>query len=203
MNIIACFGRLFCSQITRLAAGLLITLVLSFPAFCGEIHDAAETGDLAKVKTLLNKLPKLVSSKDSSGYTPLHLAAYHCHKDIIELLLANGADVNVKAKNGDTPLHSAMENSYKDVVELLLTHGADTNAKEKDGWTPLHMAVFYDHLILLRAKLADYTGVVELLLTHGADANARANNGWTPLYMASRFGLMDVYELLRQHGGHE
>ena len=38
---------------------------------------------------------------------PLHSASEHGHLPIVGLLLAKGADVNVRTENGDTPLHLA------------------------------------------------------------------------------------------------
>jgi ankyrin repeat protein len=76
-----------------------------------EIHDAAESGDLAKVKALVKEHPDLVFSRDSDGATPLHLAADKGRRDVAELLLANKADVNARdTLLGFSPLHSAAVN---------------------------------------------------------------------------------------------
>src|ERR1035438_7582111 len=105
------------------------------------IHDAAANGDLGTVKALLKGNPGLV---DKSGMTPLHWAAARGHKDVAELLLANGADVNAKntgttgLNTGLTPLHYAAGSGHKDVAELLLANKADVNAKS-DRVTPLHL----------------------------------------------------------------
>jgi hypothetical protein len=58
MNIGILLSRIFNSQITRLAAVLLITSACCLPAFCGSIHDAAKAGDPAKVKALLKENPE-------------------------------------------------------------------------------------------------------------------------------------------------
>ena len=71
----------------KLVAVTLVALVWSSLAFCGEIHDAARNGDLAKVKALLKENPDLVSSKDDDGTTPLHQAAIGGHRDVAEFLL--------------------------------------------------------------------------------------------------------------------
>jgi ankyrin repeat protein len=81
------------ASLIRLTAVLLIVLGWSIPAFCGEIHDAAKSEDLAKGKALFRDNPELVASKDDSGFTPLHLAAAEGHKDMVELLLVNKAGV--------------------------------------------------------------------------------------------------------------
>lgn len=41
------------------------------------------------------------------GWTPLHLAAYFGHGDVVKFLLSRDADVNAINENGDTPLHKA------------------------------------------------------------------------------------------------
>ncbi|MHC5718709.1 MAG: ankyrin repeat domain-containing protein, partial [Nostoc sp.] len=65
--------------------------------------------------------------------TPLHLAAEKGHKDIVELLIAKGADVHSRNHERDTPLHLADD---LDVVELLIAKGADVNAKNNGDMTP-------------------------------------------------------------------
>jgi hypothetical protein len=59
--------RLCSSPIRRRAAVLLVALAWSSLAFCGEIHQAARNGDLAKVEALLKDNPDLVFAKDKGG----------------------------------------------------------------------------------------------------------------------------------------
>jgi ankyrin repeat protein len=130
------------------------------------IHDAARKGNFEKVAALLKDKPDLVFSKDEfQNYTPLHWAASQGHKNIVELLLANKAEVNAKDSAQWTPLHKAASHGHKDVVELLLAKGADVNAQAKNGYTPLYLASkFYDAL-----KKKD---VMELLCQHGGKIGA-------------------------------
>jgi len=69
----------------------------------------------------------------------LHRATWDGHKEVVELLIAKGADVNAKDKYGKIPLHRACE-CEKEIAELLLDKGADVNAKDNDGETPLDQA---------------------------------------------------------------
>src|SRR5262245_35770647 len=104
------------------AAGLvaLVALAWSSPAICGEIHNAAQQGDLAKVIELLEGNPDLVLSQDRFGFTPLHLAALKGHSNIVELLLARNADVNERGPGyNQTPLHVAADMGHQKIAELL------------------------------------------------------------------------------------
>ena len=70
----------------------------------------------------------------------LHYAAGEGRKEIAELLIAKGADVDAKDEEEWTPLHSAAYVGNKEIVELLIAKGADLNAKDDDGKTPLDRA---------------------------------------------------------------
>jgi ankyrin repeat protein len=210
MSIKSVVGRLFHSPIVHLAIVLLMALVCNIPAFCGDIFKAMDAEDLAKVKALLKKNPKLVlreykdKSKCNDGLTPLHFAAiFHYNKDMAELLLdSKAADVNIKGtKNFEdmTPLHFAAGHNNKDMVELLLSRGANVKAKDKNGHTPLHWAA---NMGCRSSILTFRKDVMELLLAHGAEVNAKAKDGETTSDIAARCGHQDVVEFLRKHGGH-
>ncbi len=177
----------FLAMNRKLVAVTLIALAWSSLVFGGEIHDAAKSGDLEKVKALLKANPDLVFSKDTNGCTPLHLTVQYVHKDMTEFLLTNKADVNAKDIYGWTPLHMAARfGGHKEMVELLLTNKADVNAKDKYfGRTPLHLAA-----------AEGYKDVVELLLANKADVNIRINDGETSLHFAAVHAHKDVAELL-------
>jgi len=104
----------------------------------GDIFNAAKRGDVERVTALLKDNLNLVSSKDSYGMTPLHLAA---NRDVAEVLLADNAEVDARDGHGRTPLNLELESGHYDVVELLLAKGADVNARDDNGRTPLHVAV--------------------------------------------------------------
>ncbi len=61
--------------------------------------------------------------KSKKGMTPLHNAAAMGSKEIAELLIASGADVNAKTLYGTTPL-DLVKKEHKDVADLLRSHGA-------------------------------------------------------------------------------
>lgn len=85
------------------------------------LHDAVRNGDLEKIKALLIENPDLVSSRDSGGATPLHVAASLGNLSIAELLLGNGADPNAPDNSGKTPLNVAEENGFTTLSGVLST----------------------------------------------------------------------------------
>ena len=136
------------------------------------IFDAVRVDDLERVRVLLKDKPDLVLSNDNDGWTLMHWAVWKDHKDIVELLLVQGADVNAKNRYGQTPLHFTADCGFpkiadREMVELLLTHGADVNAKSlKFGQTPLQWAVN-----------EGCTEIVKSLLAHGADIHIKTDTG--------------------------
>jgi len=57
-------------------------------------------------------------------------AALHGHLGIVELLIANNADINVKASNGRSALMWAISRGHKETVSLLIDKGADVCAPD-------------------------------------------------------------------------
>jgi len=155
------------------------------------IYEAAERGDLDKVKAFIEEGTD-VNVKSNNGSTPLYLAAYGGHMDVVELLIAKGADVNASNNWGWTPLHTAANQGNRDIVELLLAKGANVNAKRMAGWTPLHQAAD-----------GGYIDVAELLIRSGADVNSKKEDGSTPLDLAQKAEHKEMVELLRKHGAKE
>ncbi|MBM4042870.1 MAG: hypothetical protein FJ290_30645 [Planctomycetes bacterium] len=115
---------------------------------------AARRGNAEMVQLLLQYGADVTGY--TNGVTPLHEAVEH--KDVVEVLVSHGADVN--AEGGFSlirPIHWAVVKSQREVVELLLKHGADPNAKNGSGDSPLYIA--------RRDRLPE---IEALLLNHGA-----------------------------------
>ena len=60
-----------------------------------------------------------IEAKDSSQWTPLHMAAFNGHIDTIKLLLFKGANIKAKINSQWTPLNIAAINGHRDLEELL------------------------------------------------------------------------------------
>jgi ankyrin repeat protein len=83
---------------------------------------------------------KSLDECDESGSTALMWACYDEKLEIVELLLENGADVNIVSNTGDTALTIAIREEHVAIVEMLLEYGADTRVKNDRGENPLIMA---------------------------------------------------------------
>ncbi len=111
--------------------------------------------------------------------------------EMVKLLLAAGAEVDVRDTDGLTPLHTAAAFSDTPAVRLLLAADAEVNARTKDGLTPLHLA----------ARFSKTPAVVELLIGVHAKLDARTKDGLTPLHLAARFSKSPaVVEVLLDAG---
>ena len=86
----------------------------------------------------------------AQGHTPLHWAGIGGNREVAELLLAKGAEVNARTINGVMPLHLAAFWNSKEVAELLLARGAEVNAQNGSGKTPLDLAKTDEMKALLR-----------------------------------------------------
>ncbi|MGP0074954.1 MAG: ankyrin repeat domain-containing protein [Bryobacteraceae bacterium] len=142
--------------------------------------------------------------------------------DVIQALLAHGANVNAQLKKqtpyrtkvdrgadtllttGSTPLLRAAKAGDAEAMRVLLAKGADAKLFTKSGITPLMAAAG------LGTKEEDTTGrkkteaeaiaSIKLCLDAGADVNAVNNQGDTALHGAAQKGFDQVVEFLADHG---
>jgi ankyrin repeat protein len=160
----------------------------------------------------------MTSEELVSGMTSLHAAARKGLKEVVELLISEGVDVNAKNEDGWTPLHMAAAGGQNEIVELLIAAGADVNAKDRVGETPLDFAIQHKksetadllrkhggktgaelNILLDAAKNGDIEAVKQHLAA-GADVNAKTGDGTTPLHNAAVYGHNEIAELLIANG---
>ena len=101
---------------------------------------------------LMTCLPA-VASAGGMPPAPLHDASREGNVELVEILIAGGADVNARDGWG-MPLHYASWNDHAEVVNLLLAGGADVNAKDSEGRTPLGLATEEKNIAVAKLLLA-------------------------------------------------
>ena len=181
-----------------------------------QMQQAIQSGDPAKLKSLLQADPKFASAPLANGVTPLMLATYYGRTELAEILLQHGAAqdiyvaaargnvarvrelldahpdlLNAFAPDGHIPLGLAAFFGQRAVVQLLLDRGAKVNVSSRNAQKvmPLHGAVSRGDI-----------EVTKLLLDKGAEVNARQERGFTPLFSAAGAGNIELMELLVRRG---
>jgi len=145
------------------------------PAFVDQrsIHDLAAAGDTKQIALLLDHDSALLDLADAKGLTPLAIAAWNGHLELVSDLLARGANADRKNNNGLTPLFCAVDRGRATLARLLIENGADVTTRGFDGRGMIHMAARSgDTWVLIRA------------IEQGADVSAPDRSGGTPLDLA-------------------
>lgn len=163
------------------------------------LHHAAGYGHAEMCRFLLSRGAN-VDSWDDDGRAPIDWAD---HNDVIEVLLAHGAEVFARTKGkvsrlrgpqriGDearTPLHRAAADNDVSSAKMLVSSGGRDARDSERGYSPLHTAAE-----------AGSIEVAEVLLSVGADPESRADDGSTPLHIAAQHGRFEIAKSLMAHG---
>jgi ankyrin repeat protein len=119
----------------------------------------------------------LSTGYDEKNCSSLILAAAQSRPEMIDLLLANKADPNLKTAAGNAPLNRAVQSNDSErrlaMARSLVHAGADVNALDSNGELPL-----------IRAVRVGDKELAALLLQNKADPNVRSNDGYTALHLA-------------------
>ncbi|KAK4172395.1 putative ankyrin repeat protein [Triangularia setosa] len=125
------------------------------------LHAAALFSDAEMAKLVFEHDYRL-NDRDVNGFSPLHFAVIANHLDVVEFLLANGAEVEIPNNIGATPL---MFTRHIDTARVLLRNGAN--------WD-YHIAPYKPLTALTVAAFSGYHEIVRVLLDKGAPVSAHA-----------------------------
>jgi hypothetical protein len=145
---------------------------------------AAQQDDLEEVTKLL--AGRDVNLRDNDSHTTaLEHAVRNANREMVQLLIAAGAKLELKNEAGQTVLMMLDNDATSDLVWDLINAGAKVNAKDEDGETPLMNAAQYNNLDLIKT-----------LLDAGADVNARDKLKKTALMQAAEQGHVNIVRAL-------
>lgn len=147
------------------------------------LNYAAESNNIPVAKLLIAR----GADVEGGGSSPLSSAgANGDFAEMAQLLVENGAKVNVPSPTGWYPLQTAAGRGNIKVTNYLLAQGADPDAADRAGSTALYSAAGSDYGL----------STAEALLRHGANPNAKNMHGGTALHQAASQGAVKVMELL-------
>ncbi|HSR51298.1 MAG TPA: ankyrin repeat domain-containing protein [Acidobacteriota bacterium] len=177
---------------------------------------AVLSGDAAQVEARLAQDDPNVAGVH--GRTALMHAASLGARDLAELLLAKGAQLDQEDHSGNTALFFFPAQDDPAVVELLVGRGAQVNHRNRAGWTPLVGAAMLGHAdtvrllidegaeieevpaALIQAALKNRPQTAELLLAAGASPNPALRDGRPLFHHVADKGWLPVLRLLLAHG---
>ncbi|KAG7542265.1 Ankyrin repeat [Arabidopsis thaliana x Arabidopsis arenosa] len=148
-----------------------------------DLHSAARSGDLAAVQSILSSNPLAVNSRDKHSRTPLHLAAWAGHNEVVSYLCKNKADVGAAAGDDMGAIHFASQKGHLEVVRTLLSAGGSVKSITRKGLTPLHYAAQGSHF-----------EIVKYLVKKGANVRATTKAGKNPADVAGNAETQNFLE---------
>jgi catechol 2,3-dioxygenase-like lactoylglutathione lyase family enzyme len=169
-------------QIARLLAGRRTDL---------DIFEASVAGEAHRVAQLLDAHPEQLNAFSPDGFHPLGFACFFGRREVFDVLLARGADLEAPSRNAMQvrPIHSAAAQRDPavalELIRRLLAAGASPTVRQQGGFTPLHEAAQRGH-----------AAMVALLRQHGADVAAQNDAGKSARDLARERGHAEVEQLL-------
>jgi ankyrin repeat protein len=172
-----------------------------------DIQKAIVENNLTKVKKLVKANPRILGIKSESGETPLYVAIYEGHLEIIQYLVDNGADID-DTYNGESALYiTCKHGSHREISIEIIEYLLDVVESDEDEYDE-------DKYINKKGKKGYFTlyiacdkgdhDIVNLLLERGADINQATDDGTTALIIAVQENKdnshLEIIETLLQAG---
>ena len=129
-------------------------------------YELIEAKDLDALKAVFNECE--LNAYDRRSFKKPALSFYDVPLELMDWLIAQGADINVKDEYDRTPLHYHAQVNDIERVTLLLEKGADIEAIAEYDETPLHAAGYFPE-------------VTALLIAKGANVKAKDDMKHNPM----------------------
>ncbi|KAF5975680.1 ankyrin protein [Fusarium bulbicola] len=154
----------------------------------GLLHEAAASGWVEGMATLIDLGADVNNAERSFKQTPLHKACQNQRQEAVKLLLGiDKIDTNAQASDGQTPIMFFMTASYEekgaDLYELLVSRGASISMQDTEGNSLMHYALRTCN-----------TTIVQLLCTAGLSIESPNKSGQLPLHWMAHWKYFDLWK---------
>lgn len=146
------------------------------------LRDAVQAGDVEKARMYIHQ------GLDPDIKGTLSLAVRNTDREMIFMLLDEGACIDGHASIDTTPLMTAIDHELIEMAELLLEKGVDINRTTEWG-AAIHVAAMHNRV-----------SMAEFLMSRGANIESKDPYGHTPLMIAAQYGCLDAVRFLISAG---
>jgi ankyrin repeat protein len=154
------------------------------------LHFAIEGGRTGMVEVFISA-GALDMGRDLGRFA-LHLAASQGQKEIVDLLIEQGASTHTKDDMDATLLHNAAIGGLSELARRLIEEGAPVDQQDARGRTSLHYAAKQGSL-----------DIAKILVEKGIDMDIRGKDERTALHIAEDWGYEEIIRLLKSKGASE
>eukprot|EP00347_Sterkiella_histriomuscorum_P018106 403346765 len=127
---------------------------------------AVESNNLEMVKYIRGLDGVQVDQQDESGLTPIYVSCHNGSVEIVEYLLSQGANLNVRGPKDSTVLHTAAERDFYEIIKLILEKDPELiYEQDENGNTALHTAIVWSSM-----------NVIQLMFSKGGEKLTRIKN---------------------------
>ncbi len=184
-----------------------VNLFVISTSLAGEIHDAVQSGNLKKIKYLIEESKISPNILDSNGNPPIYYALKQDKTAISRYLISNGADLSLHAPTEKIPLLLILlESGMPDLLALAYKNGADPDMIFPPHYIDGVPFVGVNALHVVSAiNYGDDKGrsldLAKIIIKHGGDPNVHSPTTLeTPLHLAIANGKHGIVELLLKNG---
>ncbi|KAL9894172.1 uncharacterized protein ACN2A1_008936 [Glossina fuscipes fuscipes] len=170
------------------------------------IQAVTNSNVLVAAASIVVAAPELLESVDEDGFTPLHLAVIQGNLAMVNLLLANKADVNAVDKEGHSVVHWATVCGEVAALRAVLAADANIAIPDINGGSPLHYAAqmcgaVYDGNLCQTNSSKLAMEILEILLAHPqCNVDVQDKDGRQPLLWAASAGSAKAVTALVKAG---
>ncbi|XP_048254580.1 putative ankyrin repeat protein RF_0381 [Haliotis rufescens] len=189
------------------------------------LHIATCIGHVAMVKYILSQNILDINSRTKCNRTPVMMAANRSYRNVLAVLVSEGADVSLRDRRGNNILHYTCAGGQMEMVKYVLSlNKVDINRRGQHGWTSVMVAARLGNremldLLMSKGSNVSLTAKEETNILHAAcigghlemvkyvvsqyfvDINSRRWNGKTALMISAQWAHREVFDFILRRGG--